>query len=37
MKAFVLRLEELIGKLESFLERCPLVPENEILQSLKDS
>jgi toxin ParE1/3/4 len=29
--AFVLRLEEQISKLESFPERCPLAPENEIL------
>jgi len=29
--AFVLRLEEQIGKLERFPERCPLVPENELL------
>jgi toxin ParE1/3/4 len=29
--AFILRLEEHIGTLESFPERCPLVPENEIL------
>ena len=29
--AFVLRLEEQIGTLERFHERCPLVPENELL------
>ncbi len=29
--AFVLRLEEQIGTLESFPERCSLVPENELL------
>lgn len=29
--AFILRLEEQIGTLESFPERCPLVPENELL------
>ena len=29
--AFVLRLEEQIGTLERFRERCPLVPENELL------
>ena len=29
--AFVLRLEEQIGTLERFPERCPLVPENELL------
>jgi plasmid stabilization system protein ParE len=29
--AFILRLEEQIGTLENFPERCPLVPENEIL------
>jgi toxin ParE1/3/4 len=28
---FVLRLEEQIGTLERFPERCPLVPENELL------
>jgi toxin ParE1/3/4 len=29
--AFVLRLEEQIGTLERFPERCPLVLENELL------
>ncbi len=29
--AFVLHLGEQIGTLESFPERCPLVPENELL------
>lgn len=29
--AFILRLEEQTGTLESFPERCPLVPENEFL------
>jgi len=29
--AFVLSLEEQIGRLERFPERCPLVPENELL------
>jgi len=29
--AFVMRLEEQIGTLESCPERCPLVPENELL------
>jgi plasmid stabilization system protein ParE len=29
--AFVLRLEEQIGTLERFPERCPLAPENELL------
>ena len=29
--ALVLRLEEQIGTLERFPERCPLVPENELL------
>ena len=29
--AFVLRLEEQIGTLERFPERCPLVRENELL------
>ena len=29
--AFVLRLEEQIGTLEHFPERCPLLPENELL------
>jgi toxin ParE1/3/4 len=29
--AFIQRLEEQIGTLESFPERCPLVPENEFL------
>lgn len=29
--AFVLRLEEQIGTLEEFPERCQLVPENELL------
>ncbi len=29
--AFVLRLEEQIGTLENFPERCQLVPENELL------
>lgn len=28
---FVRRLEEQIATLESFPERCPLIPENEIL------
>lgn len=28
---FVLQLEEQIGNLEKFPERCPLVPENELL------
>ena len=29
--AFILRLEEQIGTLEHFPERCPFVPENELL------
>jgi len=29
--AFVLRLEEQVGTLERFPERCPPVPENELL------
>lgn len=29
--AFVLRLEEQIGTLKNFPERCPLIPENELL------
>jgi plasmid stabilization system protein ParE len=29
--AFVLRLEEQIGTLERFPERCPLLPENALL------
>jgi plasmid stabilization system protein ParE len=29
--AFIRRLEEQIGRLERFPERCPLVPENELL------
>lgn len=29
--AFVIRLEEQIGRLENFPERCSLVPENELL------
>ncbi len=29
--AFILRMEEQIGTLEGFPERCPLVPENELL------
>jgi len=29
--AFVIRLEEQINTLEDFPERCPLVPENELL------
>ena len=29
--AFILRLEEQIGTLEGFPDRCPLVPENEFL------
>jgi plasmid stabilization system protein ParE len=29
--AFVLSFEEQIGTLERFPERCPLVPENELL------
>jgi toxin ParE1/3/4 len=29
--AFILRLEEEVGTLERFPERCPLVPENELL------
>jgi toxin ParE1/3/4 len=29
--AFILRLEEQISTLESLPERCPLVPENELL------
>lgn len=29
--AFILRLEEQIGTLEQFPERCPLIPENEQL------
>ncbi|MBI2354135.1 MAG: type II toxin-antitoxin system RelE/ParE family toxin [Deltaproteobacteria bacterium] len=29
--AFILRLEEQIGMLEQFPERCPLIPENELL------
>ena len=28
---FIQRLEEQIGTLERFAERCPLVPENELL------
>ncbi|MHB8881560.1 MAG: type II toxin-antitoxin system RelE/ParE family toxin [Thermodesulfovibrionales bacterium] len=31
--AFVLRLEEQIGTLEIFPERCQLVPENELLST----
>ena len=29
--AFVVRLEEQIGTLERFPERCPVAPENELL------
>jgi plasmid stabilization system protein ParE len=29
--AFILRLEEQIGTLEMFPQRCPLVPESELL------
>ncbi len=29
--AFILRMEQQIGTLEYFPERCPLVPENELL------
>jgi len=29
--AFILRLEEQVGTLENFPERCPPVPENELL------
>ena len=29
--AFIRALEEQIGTLESFPERCPLIPENELL------
>ena len=29
--AFILRLEEQIVTLEQFPERCPLIPENELL------
>jgi len=29
--AFILALEEQIGTLESVPERCPLIPENELL------
>lgn len=29
--AFIMRLEGQIGTLEQFPERCPLVPENELL------
>lgn len=29
--AFIRRLEEQIGTLERFPERCPLIPENELL------
>ena len=29
--AFILRLEEQIGTLEHYPERCPLVPENDLL------
>jgi plasmid stabilization system protein ParE len=29
--AFILRLEEQIDTLEQFPERCPLIPENELL------
>ena len=29
--AFIIHLEEQIGTLERFPERCPLVPENELL------
>lgn len=29
--AFILRLEEQIGTLERYPERCPLVPENDLL------
>ena len=29
--AFILRLEEQIEALEQFPERCPLIPENELL------
>ncbi|MEI8171941.1 MAG: type II toxin-antitoxin system RelE/ParE family toxin [Deltaproteobacteria bacterium] len=31
--AFILRMEEQIGTLESFPERCPLIPENELLST----
>jgi plasmid stabilization system protein ParE len=33
LTAFVLRLEEQIRTLECFPERCPLVPENELLDT----
>ena len=29
--AFIVRLEEQIDSLEQFPERCPLIPENELL------
>ncbi len=29
--AFILRLEEQIGTLEMFPQRCPLIPESELL------
>ena len=29
--AFILRLEEQISSLERYIERCPLIPENELL------
>ena len=29
--AFILRLEEQLGTLERYPERCPLVPENDLL------
>ncbi len=29
--AFILAFEDQVGTLESFPERCPLIPENEIL------
>ncbi len=29
--AFILAFEDQVGTLESFAERCPLIPENEIL------
>ena len=32
--AFVMRVEEQINTLENFPERCPLVPENQLLGSV---
>ena len=29
--AFIMRLEEQVGTLERYPERCPLVPENDLL------